>query len=497
MNFDTTWPRGITTKTRWLLVILVLACACAFQGARPLYSPDEGRYTNVAINMLDSGDWLRPTLHPEVEHWSKPPLTYWSIATSFAVFGRSEFAARLPGALAFAGTVLLMMRLGRRFVPDEPWLPALAYATFAFPPLAANLVTTDTLLTFFEALQAVAFVELWWADDAKRARRARLLLGVAAALAFMTKGPPGLLVLAASLVFAFSARDRGALRRLFGWDALAAFVVIGLSWYAIVAVREPGVLRYFLVEEVVERVASGMHRNAEWYGAFKIYLPTILLGTLPWLPLLLRAAWQRRRGLASRIRSDDELRLLACWLVLPLAVFVIARSRLPLYLLPVFVPLALIAARAFAPFDLSRWRTRLLLGAWCVALALARAVPAFLDVPVDDGALGRAIASTVPAVPDEIAFVDTDPRYGLRFYFGSTIEHLELPGDAPHPQTQDIGTEMLEREGCRLLLVNEWNVGRLETFLAAGHFDFQRVADIRGYAAIAQRTPDCPSYGSL
>jgi len=124
-------PRGRWARARWFWIAIVVLYACAFQGARPLYSPDEGRYTNVALNMLESGDWLRPTLHPEVEHWAKPPLTYWSVATSIAVFGRHEFAARLPGALAFAGTVLLMVRLGRRFVPKQPWLPALTYATFA------------------------------------------------------------------------------------------------------------------------------------------------------------------------------------------------------------------------------------------------------------------------------------------------------------------------------------------------------------------------------
>ena len=79
----------------WWLVVLALAYACAFQGSRPIYSPDEGRYTIVALNMLDSGDWMRPMLHPEVEHWSKPPLTYWAIAASVGTFGRSEFAARL------------------------------------------------------------------------------------------------------------------------------------------------------------------------------------------------------------------------------------------------------------------------------------------------------------------------------------------------------------------------------------------------------------------
>ncbi|MGH8174287.1 MAG: ArnT family glycosyltransferase, partial [Rhodanobacteraceae bacterium] len=88
---------AISNRWRWLLIAAVIVYACALQGWRPLYSPDEGRYTNVALNMLDSGDWLRPMLHPEVEHWAKPPLTYWSIATSVAVFGRNEFAARLPG----------------------------------------------------------------------------------------------------------------------------------------------------------------------------------------------------------------------------------------------------------------------------------------------------------------------------------------------------------------------------------------------------------------
>ncbi|MET0231755.1 MAG: glycosyltransferase family 39 protein [Rhodanobacteraceae bacterium] len=485
-------------RATWLWVAIVLLYACVFQGARPLYSPDEGRYTNVALNMLESGDWLRPTLHPEVEHWAKPPLTYWSVATSIAVFGRHEFAARLPGALAFAGTVLLMVRLGRRFVPKQPWLPALTYATFAFPPLASNLVTTDTLLTFFETLQAVAFVELWWAATPALARRARLLLWLAAGLAFMTKGPPGLLVLAACAVFAFATGKWPGFRKLFAVDAFALFLVVGGSWYATVAVREPGLLHYFLVEEVVNRVATDkMHRNAEWYGALKIYVPTVVLGMLPWLPLLVRALWRERAGFFERVRANDETRLLACWFVLPLAVFVLARSRLPLYLLPLFVPLAVMAARTLAPLDLSRTRTRALLAAWCVAMVALRAVPAWIDVPPDDRALSRALASVLPVPPNEVAFVGTDPRYGLRFYLNSEIERLDLPGDDPQPQTQDIASEMREHEGCRVLLVNDYNAGPLEKYLAQYQIAHKRIAELRGYVAFAQRTPDCAAYASL
>ena len=276
------------------------------------------------------------------------------------------------------------------------------------------------------------------------------------------------------------------------------FLVVGCSWYAVVAIREPGVLHYFLVEEVVNRVATDkMHRNAEWYGAFKVYLPTVLLGMMPWLPLLLFAGWRRRSGFVARVRANDEARLLACWLLLPLAVFTLSRSRLPLYLLPLFVPLALMAARALAPLDMRRHAAQALLVAWCAAIVIARALPAYLDVPEDDGALAGALRAGLPAAPNEIAFVESDPRYGLRFYLDSKIERLELPGGVPKPQTQDIRSEMQEHEGCRVLLVNDWNLARLEQFLVDAGVAHKRIGDVRGYVAIAQLTPDCGAYASL
>ena len=474
-----------------LVAIAIVLYACLLQGVRPLYSPDEGRYTDVALMMLEDGDWLHPMLHPEVPHWSKPPLTYWSIAASVATFGHSEFAARLPGAFAFAATILLLGRLGRRFVPDQPWLPALVYATFAFPPAASNLVTTDSLLALWETLCVVAFVELWWSTDARAARRARLLLGLALALAFLTKGPPGLLAFAACVGFAAWSEGTRGVRRAFGWDALLVFLVVGGGWYAIVAWQEPGVMRYFLVEEVVNRVASDrMHRNAEWYGAFKVYLPTLLLGTLPWLPLLLRAGWRSRSDLVARLRADETSRLLACWLLLPLAVFMLARSRLPLYVLPLFAPLALVVARELAPWT-PRSRVVVLLGAWCVAMVALRALPVRLDVDADDRALAQAIDRELSPRPAEVAFVEDAPRFGLRFYLGSEIERLDLPDEPPQAQAQDLPSELLEREGCRLLLVRPARRVELERALAAYGVAWRRIADVRGYAALAELGDDC------
>ena len=131
---------------------LVLAYALAFQGSRGIWEPDEGRYTDIATQILRSGDFVTPAFNDEVPHFAKPPLVYWVIAGSVSVVGWNEWGARLPNALAFAVTVLAIGALGRRMLPVRPWLPAVVYATFLLPYVAANAVTTDTLLTMWETL---------------------------------------------------------------------------------------------------------------------------------------------------------------------------------------------------------------------------------------------------------------------------------------------------------------------------------------------------------
>src|SRR5262249_50056955 len=69
-------------------------------GARSFWEPDEPRYAEIGREMLVSGDWITPHLDA-LKYYEKPPLTYWSAASSFAVFGTSEGSARL-GAVLFS-----------------------------------------------------------------------------------------------------------------------------------------------------------------------------------------------------------------------------------------------------------------------------------------------------------------------------------------------------------------------------------------------------------
>lgn len=480
-------PRAFAAMAALLLLAL------AGQGARGLWSPDEGRYVDVALQMLDSGDFIHPRLHHEVAHYTKPPLTYWALAASLGTFGRSEWAARLPNALAWLATVLLMYATARHLEPRRPWLPALVYAGFLLPFMAANVVTTDTLLAAMVALYAYGFIAAGVSDAPRERAFGRWLLWIGAALAFLAKGPPALLPLAGLIAFAITERAQRPLRATYLAAApLAVAAVVAFAWYVKVIYDQPELLRYFFVEEVWQRAASSAsHRNAHWYAPLTVYGPTLLLGTLPWTPLLLRAAWRTLRvprvALAA-IWTDPAARRLLLWIGVPLAVFVLAKSRLPLYLVPLFQPLAFAVSRLLGERMFAR-TALFALAAWCLLLLGLRVGAVALDRPEDDRALAAAIATLELHGLREIAFVDTAPRYGLSFYLDAEVERLSMPGTPREPQSEDLIDELTDEEGCRLLLAEPDGAAPLRAMPPPG--GWRELAPVRGYRAFIANDGRC------
>lgn len=415
----------------WWLLPLLACMAFVFQGTRGIWEPDEGRYSATGINMLESGDWLVPTVDGEHPHLTKPPITYWALGASFGLFGLNEWAARLPGALAFIGTGLLVFGLGRRFCPQRPWLPALIYALSFAPFMGANVVSTDNLLVLFETAAMFAFVEAWHRGGGLDRRWIRVMW-LCWGLAFMTKGPPGLLPLIAVIVL-LAWQERRSLQQLFDPLGMLGFAIVAFTWFGILVAQEPDRLGYFLGYEVYDRIFTDKHdRNAAWYGSFKVYLPMLLLGPLPWWVLAVTAAGGPRsawHGAIRRLRSRDrEWSLLLAWFLLPLVVFMLARSRLELYVLPLFVPLALAFARILEGWP---WLTRRRL-TWigtltAIALVAIKGTVAHWPSDRDGREMARAVRELVdPSTFEEIAFVGMRPFYGLELYLDRKIEGVDF-----------------------------------------------------------------------
>jgi 4-amino-4-deoxy-L-arabinose transferase-like glycosyltransferase len=491
------YSQSITGPVRIVLIVMVLLTFClAFQGSRGIWERDEGRYTNIALRMLQKGDYVVPALNDDVPHFAKPPLTYWAIAGGMWLLGWNEWGARLPNALAFFATILVVFALAKRITPSRRWLPPLIYASFLFPYSGANIITADTLLALWEALAVLGFVE-WWHKCEKPGRSPFLLLMWGGfGLAFLTKGPPGLLPLLAIVMFILLAKGWKAIFQLFPISGIMIFILIGLGWYVLAASTHPGIMTYFIRDEFVNRIASDMHqRNPEWYKPFVIYIPILLLGTLPWTLPLLRACRSIPRTLFSRLWWQDKLDsdqwviLLILWVLLPLAVFFASRSRLPLYILPIFVPLALITGK-LTRFEHKRKVTVYLLVLWVLILIALKFVASFYPCAMDSRAMARVIQNKVHPIPHEVVFIDTEPFWGLNLYLHSEMERVSLTATTNMTSLEEsLSTELLEREPGTLFIVDKRKAERVITTFHKMGVD---VRSFDGYGSWILITPTKP-----
>ncbi|RDI97557.1 glycosyltransferase family 39 protein [Dyella solisilvae] len=447
------------------LSLLLLALGMSFQGTRPLWNTDEGRYVDNALQMLDSGNFLTPAYNADHKNFAKPPLTLWAIAATVHVMGSNTWAVRIPSAMAFVLTSLLLCVMGRHLLPDKAWLPGLVYACTAGPFIAGNVVSTDDLLTLCEAIAMCGFFQAAFGPADAQQRLPVLVMWFGFGLAFLTKGTPGLMPLLAIVVFIARRDGMRGIRRYFPWMGLVLFALVGFTWYAVVVLRYPQLLDYYLKYELYGRIFTSAHnRNPQWYGWLVAYVPVFVLGTLPWWPMLvpeLKAALSPRNW-RRRWHERSPALFLELWLALSLLVFCIARSRLPVYVLPLFMPMALMIALALRDrIDLTSWRQRIMLGIWVVLLLGIKGGAALYGHPLsDDRAIARQLASMVGQTDySAIAFVEavesTEQRvehtpWGIRLYLGKPIYAIAWK----HPDAAQKICRLSDRHSSLLLVVD-------------------------------------------
>ena len=336
-------PLRITDKTA-ILIILILATVAAFsfQGSRGIYEPTEGRYAECAREMMEQCSYLEPLIDYQ-PHWTKPPLTYWAIAAGIKILGNNEWGVRFYLAISFIVTVLLVKGIGTTLWDKTTGIVAgLVYVTSIFTVFAANAVSTDNLLTLWETAAVLSYVR-----SIGRNKQHINWMWLFFGLGFLTKGPPALLPLIPILIWNQRRAERIKIVSLTG---LLIFSLTGLSWYLLSIVKHPELLSYWIKQEIVGRVSSGHVHNAnKWYAPFILYLPALFLGSWAWLYFPLRMVADRESALRGKLmqilKGRNAGSFLFLWFIIPLTVFSLSRSRLILYVLPVYTPVALGIAR--------------------------------------------------------------------------------------------------------------------------------------------------------
>jgi 4-amino-4-deoxy-L-arabinose transferase-like glycosyltransferase len=356
----------------WTFVIVAMF---AWLGTRGLNEPDEGRYAEIAREMVASGDWLMPRLNG-FEHLQKPPLLYWATAVSLRLFGVNEWAARLPSALAALGTLYLTWHIAA--VLFGPWVrtaAVLILVSMAEFVLLSRTLTPDMMLTFWIALSIACLVEL---VAGRRGPLWRIGFFVAMGLGFLCKGPLALLVPSAAAVsWQIGLRRRGGEARL-GWGTgLPISIAIGASWFVFVALQHPALVQYFLGYELRDRLFSSVHGRSQ---PFWFFLPVLFGGVMPWTPLLVAVGFEAWRAWRARESVAAESWLLGGWIVPPFVLLSLSGSKLATYVLPLFPPLALLMARWCATHADGPAFRRVVGGSVVCALVATSALPLVLAV---------------------------------------------------------------------------------------------------------------------
>lgn len=383
------------TLTRGAVLLLVGLFALAWfapLGVRSLLPADEGRYAEIAREMLASGDWLTPRYNG-LPALTTPPLQLWATAAGFALFGLGEWQARLWTALCGFGAVLFVGYTGVRLYGRPAGILA-ATALFATPywHLLGHYASLDMGLS---AMMTVALCAMLLAQrapdtlvgmrgggavglvgaigpggvvggagaiggsaiDVLRGRRGWMwLCWIAMALAVLSKGVIGIALPAiVLLVYSVAARDFAIWRRLYLFSGLLLFCAVAAPWFIAMQWRHPGfVSGFFVTTPLQDYLVGGLHPAQPVY----FFIPVCLIGALPWLSLL----WQSMRRALRLPRQTNRFSpacLLVAWVATICLFFSASASKLLSDTLPVTPALALLVGAYLPSRDAHRIRRHL------------------------------------------------------------------------------------------------------------------------------------------
>jgi 4-amino-4-deoxy-L-arabinose transferase-like glycosyltransferase len=339
----------MTNRTRTDSLLLAGFCVFLFfygLAQFGLIGADEPRYAQVAREMLQRHDWVTPTLGGQA--WlEKPPLYYWQAMVAYAIFGVSDWAARLPAALDATLLVLAVYFFLRRFRAGVELDGALIVASSAGIVGYARAASMDMALA---AAFTIGMLGWWaWRESGKNIYLATFY--VLMALGTLAKGPVGLFLAGVVIVlYAGVVREWRLVIKTLWLPGILLFCAIALPWYFAVQMRNPEFFRQFVLEQNLGRFSQNLYHHTEpvWY-----YLPVTALALVPWTVFVIAAffrrvrLWRAERRFANAAEGDsgNQFGVFACcWLIVPVVFFSISQSKLPGYILPAIPAGALLLA---------------------------------------------------------------------------------------------------------------------------------------------------------
>ncbi|MCC0175766.1 glycosyltransferase family 39 protein [Waterburya agarophytonicola K14] len=336
-----------------LILGLTLIVTLLGIGNYGLYEPHEGHFAMVGQEMLWRNDWITPHLNG-APYLNKPPLLYWSIATSIRIFGSTEFSARFPIAFSgWLGIIIAWKWTRELWGISSSRIAALMLSVTLGWFIFTHQILIDVLLG---TLLLSSSYFLWKCLYQPRSWFNWFGAYISLALCVLTKGLiGGVFPLVSCIALVVARQDWKIIKRIKLHRGLLLVVAIVLPWFMAIEQANPGFLHYFIVNEHFDRLLD--RRFPPDYEVSKIsavgYLAITACWCLPWilfLPSVVKFTWKEwRRGFLDNAsildrKNSDGIFLLAIGVILPIILFLPLSSRLIYYSIPAIPPYVMLCA---------------------------------------------------------------------------------------------------------------------------------------------------------
>lgn len=330
-----TWVKDL------VIIAFMLSLFYAFLiGSHALFTPDEGRYSEVAREMVATGDYITPRLNG-VAFLDKPVLYYWLQASAIVMFGLKEWALRFWPALMGVFGCLIAYAAGRvMFSRRAGVISALVLATSPLYFGAAHYANLDLEVAVLISTSLLFFIMS--AQTPSSLHKGFLISAyVFASLAALTKGLIGIafpvMIIGTWIVLLNRWSLIPRMRILTGF---VLFMLITVPWYVLVQKANPQFFEFFFIKQQVARFLTTEHFNnrTTWW----FYIPIVIAGLFPWCVFIAQAIFQAAKKCWQQKQASANQLFLLIWFFLIFTFFSFPKSKTVGYILPVFPPAALL-----------------------------------------------------------------------------------------------------------------------------------------------------------
>ncbi|WP_192483463.1 MULTISPECIES: phospholipid carrier-dependent glycosyltransferase [Cysteiniphilum] len=327
-----------------LLITIIMAIALCLYGLPVLFTPDEGRYAEIAREMVVNHQYIVPHLDGVI-YFEKPPMIYWLTALSLKIFGFNIWAARLPNpVLSIIGVwfVYIVCRIVYQKRRVSLWA-ALITGTSILYLGGGRYLNLDAGVAFFLTITMLSF----WASRQYRQTswQANIWLlnaFIFSGLAVMTKGLIGIVF--PMMIIGLWALIVGKYRLLLDYRlylGLIVVLIISVPWIVAVNNEHPEFFHYYVIVQQILRYATD--EQGRQMSKF-VYFGIFIIAFFPWfgfLPQVFKSVFTKFK---TRKKHENEW-FLFVWGMAILLFFAFSKSILMGYLIPIVTPFAILIAR--------------------------------------------------------------------------------------------------------------------------------------------------------